>query len=574
MEANNKLVFNKVRAKNFRSVGNMMLELDYQASPSTLIASEANGSGKSTLAIWALFFVLFGEPYSKDCKIGGLVNSKSGKDCVVELEFETMGAKWLLRRGYKPALFELFKDGKLIENEAAGGDMQRYLQNITGLKDKRAFSNIVALGIDRFVPFVQMKTQERREFVEQMLDMVVISEMNSLTKEKVKAIRKQIEQVNYEIGIGESKLAGRQRTVAILETRKQQRLAETGSELDGLKAEETKIVKMLNLAADKLASIDAQRDPDALIQLEKVKQLIQRFKNKQYEIDSNAANVEKLHDCPTCKQGVTDEHKAAIRAAAEAEAGRLAEPMQKLEGERLKHQAVVDRNDELSGEATKIIGMRMQLEAKLTSLRDTIRSIEAKLVDSNEDALIQTEKDESEKLTKEIEAKTIELNKLSDQETDHLQLLQILKDDGIKANIVAQYVPFLNQTINSILDQLNLYIQINIDSEFNVSMFAPDRKGQTIGNLSTGQLRRIDLAVLLAWREIAKNKASVDCNVLILDEILENLSASGVEEFMDMWQAIGQDTNLIVISQREAEFDQYFDRTVKYRLKDDMTAEV
>jgi DNA repair exonuclease SbcCD ATPase subunit len=572
--AANKLVFNKVRAKNFRSIGNMMIELDYQASSSTLIASEANGSGKSTLAIWALYFVLFGEPYSKDCKIGGLVNSKSGKDCVVELEFETMGAKWHLRRGYKPALFELFKDGKLIENEAAGGDMQKYLQNITGLRDKRAFCNIVALGIDRFVPFVQMKTAERREFVEQMLDMVVISEMNSITKDKVKAIRKQIEQVNYEIGIAESKLAGRQRTVAILEEKKQQRLNESGSELKTFEEELGKIVRMINAAEEKISAINEQRQPEALPKLEQVKQMLNRFKFKIDEIKRGADNITDLHDCPTCKQGVTEEHKAAIRANAEAEAGKLLEPMQKLEGERLKHQEVVNNNDRLSGEATKVIGLKMQLDVKLSSTQNAIKSIKDKMVDSNEDALIQTEKDESDKLSKDVDAKTVELNSLSDQETDHLQLLQILKDDGIKANIVAQYVPFLNQTINSILDRLNLYVQINIDSEFNVSMFAPDRKGQTIGNLSTGQLRRIDLAVLLAWREIAKNKASVDCNVLILDEILENLSASGVEEFMDMWQAIGQETNLIVISQREAEFDQYFDRTVKYSLKNDMTVEV
>lgn len=569
----NKVVFKKARAKNFRSVGNMPLELDYLASATTLIASEDNGSGKSTLAIWALYFALFGEPYSPDCKIGGLVNSKSGKDCLVELELEAMGTPYLIKRGYKPSVFEIYKDGKLVENEAANGDHQKYLQTIIGM-DKRSFCNIVALGINRFVPFVQMKTQDRRDFVEQMLDLVVISSMNTKTKDETKAIRKQLEQVNYEINILESKEAGRKRTLEILETKKQQRLSETGSELDGLKAEETRIVKMLNLAADKLASIDAQRDPDALVQLEKVKQLIQRFKMKQYEIDSNAANVEKLHDCPTCKQGVTDEHKAAIRAAAEAEAGRLVEPMQKLEGERLKHQAVVDRNDELSGEATKIIGMRMQLEAKLTSVRDSIRSIEAKLVDANEDDLIQAEKAELEKTAAEIEAKTKELNSLSDQEKDHLQLLQILKDDGIKASIVAQYVPYLNTTINGILDRLNLYVQINMDSEFNISMFAPDRKGQTLGNLSTGQLRRIDLAVLLSWREIAKSKASVDCNVLILDEILENLSASGVDEFMEMWQAIGSETNLIVISQRAAEFDEYFDRTIKYALKNDMTVEV
>lgn len=570
--ASNKLVFKKITAKNFRSVGNMPLELDYQSHNTTLIASEDNGSGKSTLAIWALYYVLFGEPYSKDCKIGGLVNSKSGKDCLVELEFETQGKQWKVRRGYKPALYELYCEGRLIENEADNRDPQAYLQSVIGM-DKRAFCNIVALGLDRFVPFVQMKTQDRRDFVEQMLDMVIISDMNSLTKDRVKAIRKTIEQLNYDIGILESKSQGRQRTITILEEKKAARLAETGNELDGLKKEAFKLTTMINKAVEKIAEIESKRIPTALAQLEKVKDMQRRFTLKIEEIRRGAEKIESLHDCPTCKQGVTEAHKAAIREAAGAEAEKLLAPLEKLQDERLKHQADVDSNQKLNEEALKIVGLKMQMEAKLESTQQSIRSIEAKMINADEDSLIQNEKDEFYKLETEIEGKTADLDIATKKESEHLQLLQMLKDDGIKASIVNQYVPFLNQQINQILDQLNLYVQINIDSEFNVEMFAPDRKGQTLGNLSTGQLRRIDLAVLLAWREIAKNKASVDCNVLIMDEILENLSASGVEEFMEMWQSIGQETNLLVISQRAAEFDEYFDRCVKYRLKDGMTVE-
>ena len=571
--ASNKLVFKHIKAKNFRSIGNVPIELNYLSHNTTLIASEDNGSGKSTLAIWALYFALFGEPYGKDCKIGGLVNSKSGKDCLVELQFDTMGASWLLKRGYKPAVFELYKDGKLIENEAAASDMQAYLQSVVGM-DKRAFCNIVALGVDRFVPFVQMKTSDRRDFVEQMLDMVIISDMNAITKDKVKAIRKEIEQLGYDIGILESKLQGRQRTIQILEDKKQQRLAETGSELTSLKAEVDKTVSIINRATEKIADIESRRVPTALVQLEQVKNMLQRFNSKIEELRRNTEKVEQLHDCPTCKQGVTDEHKSSIRAVAEAEVEKLLGPIQKLEEQAKNHQADVDSNNVLNAEALKIIGVKMQLEAKLESAQANIRNIEAKLIDANEDELIQNEKDAAVKLDVEIETKTKELNDKTGQETEHLQLLQILKDDGIKASIVAQYVPVLNQEINAILDQLNLYVQINIDSEFNVEMFAPSRKGQTLGNLSTGQLRRIDIAVLLAWREIAKRKASVDCNLLALDEILENLSASGVDEFMEMWQTIGQETNLLVISQRANEFSEYFDRVVSYRLKDDMTVEV
>lgn len=571
--ASNKLVFKKVRAKNFRSVGNMGMELDFLASMTTLISSENNGSGKSTLAIWAIFFALFGKPYNPKSKIGGLVNSKSNKDCVVELEFETRGQPWLVKRGYKPGLLEIYQDGKLIENEAANGDMQAYLESVIGMNEK-AFCSIVALGVDRFVPFVQMTAPERRNFVEQMLDLIVISSMNEKTKERVKSIRKEIEQYNYDIGILESKYAGHHRTLQILEAKQQQKVSESDSEIESLNQEAQKLVRMINLADSKIHDLEEQWVADSQQKLTAVNNMINKFKFRLDEIKKGADNVAALHDCPTCKQGVTDEHKDMIKAAAEVEMGKLTEPMQKLEEQRINAQAVVDKNLELNAEMTKIKGVKLQMETKLDGIYNSIKNIRVKMADNNDEVQISSEKIEVDRISTEIDIKNVDLGQIRIQEAEHMQLLGILKDDGIKANIVSQYIPFLNTTINNILDQLNLYIQINIDPEFNVSMFAPDRKGQTIENLSTGQLRRVDLAVLLAWREIAKNKASVDCNVLVLDEILENLSASGVEEFMEMWEIVGKETNLIVISQRAAEFDQYFERSIRYALKDDMTVEI
>lgn len=570
---NHKLTLKKLRAKNFRSIGNMPLEIDYQDSLTTLIASDDNGSGKSNLAIWALYFALFNEPYSKDCKIGGLVNSKSGKDCLVELEFTTLGSNWLVKRGYKPALFEIWKDGKLLENEAANSEPQKFLQSIIGM-DKKSFCNIVALGVERFVPFVQMGAPERRAFVEQMLDLIVISQMNTITKDKIKALRKQSEQITYETGLTESKLAGHQRTLSILQQKKQARLEESGSQLSALVAECDKYGKMYSLASDKLKVVLEQIDINGNKNLEQIKTMISRFNYRINFIRDPATKIEALHDCPTCRQGVSEAHKQLIREAAEAEVTRLQPALEKLQDELIAAQKVVDKNNELENEIRRIEKLQDQANTNHKNLAAQIKAIEAKMVDSNEDAQIDAEQEVIAVLAEEIAIKSKSLNDINKEEERHLQLLQILKDDGIKASIVAQYIPHLNQSINSILDRLNLYVQINIDSEFNVSMFSPDRKGQTIGNLSTGQLRRIDLAVLLSWREIAKAKASVDCNVLILDEILENLSASGVDEFMEMWESIGSDTNLIVISQRAAEFDQFFDRTIKYALKDGMTIQV
>lgn len=569
----NKLTLKKITAKNFRSVGNSPLHLDYQASPSTLIASEHNGSGKSTLAIWALYFALYGKPYKPGAKIASLVNSKSTKDCLVEVDFETAGAQWVVKRGYKPAMFEIHRDGKLIENEAANGDMQAYLNSVVGM-DEKAFCNIVALGVDRFVPFVQMTATERRAFVEQMLDLIVISDMNKIAKEKAKALKLLLDQIHYDISMLESRKLGRERTVAILEEKKRLRLEESGAELETYRAEVAKLRGMIALADKKHDDILATVIPGTSDKLGSVRGMIQRFEGKLSDIKKSASNVINLHDCPTCKQGVTEAHKQLIEASAEAEAGKLAAPLEKLASELLKAQEDVEKNRLTGIELVKINNIKDNLKVKLSGNEMLIKQIESKMVDNNEDELIRKEQDEIVKLGIEISNRTDNLNAETKRERVNQQLLQVLKDDGIKASIVSQYLPFLNQSINAILDKLNLYVQINIDSEFNVSMFAPDRKNQTIDNLSTGQCRRIDLAVLLSWREIAKNKASADCNVLILDEILENLSASGVEEFMEMWELIGADTNLFVITQRAAEFDQHFDKRISYTLVNDMTVEV
>lgn len=568
----NKLIFNKVRAKNFRSIGNAFLELDFQQSQTTLIASKDNGSGKSNMAIWALYYALFDKPYAKGVKKIGLLNSKSNKDLVVELEFETMGSKWLVRRSMKPNSLEIFQDEILWKNEA-GREPQDYLQTVIKI-DEKAFSSIVALGVDRFVPFVQMSSQERRSFVEQMLDLIVISQMNDNTKTRIKSIKTALSQIEYDTGITESKYSGRVRTLNILEEKKNQRLSESGSELTNLLSEEETITNKIKLVDKKLLDLSGKLNTGVNSKLSEVKNMIDKFVSKQYDIKRQAESVTHLKDCPTCKQIVSEDHKELIKNEAINKASAFDDPVNKLLEQRSKYEALIIENNAVQKQISDVSIIKSTLNNTLSGVSAQIKQIRSKMVNTDEDRLISDEILEIDKLKILIEDKSKELDNIKKEEIKHTQLLQILKDDGIKANIVAQYIPYLNQNINKTLDRLNLYIQINIDSEFNISLFAPDRKNQTIENLSTGQLRRVDIATCLAWREIAKSKASLDCNILILDEILENLSTSGVEEFMDMWEIVGRDTNLIVISQRSDEFSPYFKREIKYKLVNDMTVEV
>ena len=565
-----KFNFLKCRAKNFRSIGNAGMEIDYQANKSTLIASLDNGAGKSTMSIFAPFYALFGKNYQKGAKIGGLINTRSNKDSVVELDFETKGSVWTVKRGQKPAIFEIYQDGVRKDNEASVKDPQAYLESVIGF-DEKAFFTTIALGVSRFVPFTEFSAAERRTFIENMLDLTIISDMSNKAKERIKVVKKLIDQTFYEGGTLESKLDARKRTLKILEDKKKARLAESGDELAGFVKEQTDVTKMLSMLNAKMTTLNESIVAGAETKYSEIKSMLDKFKFKIEQLKTNMNNITSLHDCPTCKQGVTEDHKSSIKNAAEESINNFSAPMEKLTKDLEAQEKIVSANNEVKKKINDLRVTQAQLEGRLSAANNRIEALKAKTIDANEDSLIEAEQKEINSLITQIKQKDDELQEHKKNELKHSHMLKILADDGAKAIIVEQYIPFLVEDMNATLDKLNLYLNIDLDSDANLSMRSPNRKNQTIDDLSTGQRRRLDLANLIAWRNIAKSKASVDVNILILDEILENLSASGVEEFMTMWNGLGEDTNLLVISQRHAEFEQYFDESIVYALKDDMT---
>jgi DNA repair exonuclease SbcCD ATPase subunit len=553
----------------------MWMEIDYLVSPTTLIVSADNGAGKSTLSIWALYYALFGKAYKKEVKVASIVNSQSNKDCLVEVEFTAQGSDWVVRRGRKPEVFDIMRDGKRVEDEAALKDYQVYLESVISM-DEKAFEYIVALGPDKFVPFTSLGASQRRAFVEQILDITVISTMNELTKTRIKAIRKAAEQVYYDINMNESKMLGHERTLGILRNQRDQRLRDTSSELVTLQSDELHMTSMIDKLNAKLDETTALIDQSADKKLSDHQSMINRFQMKMIDLKNNAKKYTSMTSCPTCLQCVAEEHKQGIADTANAAVAKLEAPLQKLIDDLRPLQEKVASNAAINDKASKIRQAIMELRVKKQGVSSQIAAIKAKLANANEDAQIDIETHAI--LTLQDILKDLNENHQSyKQEEDETNFfLLTLKDDAVKAEIVRQYLPFLNQKINEYLDAMNLYIQMSLDEEFNISMFAPNRKGQTIDNLSTGQLRRVDLAVLLAWREVARSKASVSSNLLILDEILENLSEQGVADFAELWQTkyADKEINLFVISQRNAEFEEHFERTIKYALKDDRTVEV
>lgn len=704
-----KVILKRVRSKNFRSVGNSFVEVDLQKQGSTLVVSVDNGAGKSTTSISALYYGLFDKAYGEKARKTSLVNSKSNKDSLVEVEFEAKGREYLVRRGQKPTVFQVFEDGEEWKNDAALGDNQQRLLDVLGF-DHVIFENVIALGKDRFVPFIKMDAATRRHVADKMLNTGIFGTMNEVAKEDLKEINRKISDNEFEANTVEQKLGGVERLIAQHNTNRDEIVGAARSRVEELEGEVAKKGEMrtrldekrqetareaaeaadnLSVVQNRLNEVEQQcslrvsghrTQVDAEIrrlsdarsntlrsiaaeQRTRVEQATQegrrlvqeasdkltRMKGIQGDLQrkaqgeiTKATNFRALGDCPTCMQVVGDEHKDRIAGAMEKTAAdvndglarlgpklteaeealqaakdseraalnaieawadeesqkaealggravtdRITEDMNKeldnirsefrsiaeeLEKERAPlmetSQGFVTRLNELGSAIASLDGQISVLQAELTTQRGVI---ERNLDQGADEQLKKLESEKSELMTRKGDL-TDQYNELKTEARHYSELLIMLKDTGVKADVVKQYIPFFNRRVNELLDAMGIYINFVMDEDFNIDMMDPTRKNQNLYDLSTGQQRRIDLAILFVWREIAQKKSSVSCNLLILDEVLENLSQQGVVDFMGMFENhLSEGTNLMVITQREDEFSEYFDHLIKYKLVDDFT---
>lgn len=740
-KVSHKLTFRFGRAKNFRSIGNEFMEIDYQRNAATLVTSDDNGAGKSTLMVWLPFFVLFNDTYSKKEKKAGLVNSTTKKDCVGEIEFFTKGSEWKVRRGIKPDFVEVHQmvDGawKQLENDAAKADVNKVIETLIGV-DQKMMENTLVMGKEKFIPFTEMGAPDRRTMVETIWDLGVFTAMNEDVKAEIKVLNSsletsaqslkvlrteldgktaQLEQVNASNALLQQQsadsLAQAQEALIVMEQSQaehQKRNDEATTQVQGLYTEINHITELVDNEIDdevyelteeykpKVKKIEddldvkvedynrieigsaekqieisnaeitkvteklegvAQRKLGIADELAKVvsranqgDQFRVRFNT---ELEGHNSAIKRFHDmgtCPTCTQVVSDETKGRIEGEYQPKINDIQDKINSLETVQTSLKSEIDSFNtqmaEVEVEATAvqtelnalkeqrteaeasirslksdISGFRLHASVEITALnneRDTrvadlrragtqrvidrTASIDTRVADLNNELARLTEtlragrsrivaqkstiSDLEAKLaqkpieTLELEERIQVLNatitteeehevKLNEEIQDHQHLLFFLRDDQTKARMVALYLPYLNSKVNEYLEAVNMFLNIDIDDKFDIGMAAPERKGQSIFSLSTGQRGRLNLAITLALRDVANLKASVQCNILVLDEILENLSERGVQEAVMMLQHKFKENNLFVISQREQEFQEYFQHSIRYGLRNGMT---
>lgn len=552
------ICFEKIRYKNFLSTGNQFTEIDFTKASTTLVVGN-NGAGKSTM-LDALTFSLFGKSY-RGVNKPLLINSVNEKDCLVEIEFKIGNTSWKVVRGIKPTVFQIYKDGELLNSDAAAKDQQTWLERIVLKMNYKSFTQIVILGSSNFIPFMQLPAASRREVIEDLLDIKIFSSMNTVVKENIKSIKDEIRTLDYKTDNLEEKVKMQKDFIAEVE-----RLA-----TEDIGAKKTQI-KTLTDTQDNLLK-DSLNVENSLI--EKQKELekhsgatakLRKLGNLKGKISQKVSVITEEHKffsdntvCPTCTQSIEETFRInrindAQNKAKELRSGFIQlEEAIKEEEERERHFSTVSKEvtnltHEISQINTKISGYQRQVR----DLEQEIQTVATRLAERN------SEHEKLESLEEQFRTASEETESKKDQLTNFNFVYDLLKDGGVKTQIIKKYLPLINSQVNKYLQMMEFFINFCLDEEFNESIQSPIQEDFSYSSFSEGEKMRIDLALLFTWREIAKIKNSLNCNLIIFDETFDSsLDGFGTDEFMKIIRFVIKDANTFVISHKEGMRDKF-----------------
>ena len=542
------ITFTYLKWKNFLSTGNSFTEIKLNKSPNTLIVG-SNGAGKSTM-LDALTFALFGKPF-RGINKPTLVNSINSKDCLVEVAFNIGKKKYKVIRGIKPAVFEIWCNGEMINQEAASKDYQEVLEDQILKFNYKSFTQIVILGSSSFVPFMQLSAADRRTIIENLLDINVFSSMNMIVKNKINEIKEKSIEIKAAAESTLSKIELQKKFIEEAKKNNEEQINlktadydEQAAHIEKLSADVTLIQKHINHMMTKVTEENSIKSKQKkLSQFEaKIEQNIEKYK-KEVEFYTNNSN------CPTCDQKITnkDEKVQQCNHKIEEFTKGLSELQKQYdkENERLNQINKIQKNiNAHNNEITRINASISQIQKYMKKLLKEIKDLKDKKVLSEEMMGV------SDDLVKTLESLNEQKKKLNDDKNYIDVAASLLKDSGIKAKIVKQYLPVINKLVNKYLTAMDFFVNFEINEEFKETIKSRYRDEFSYQNFSEGEKLRIDLALLFTWRAIAKMKSSMNTNLLILDEVFDSsLDNSGTEEFMKLIETL-TDTNVFLISHK------------------------
>jgi DNA repair exonuclease SbcCD ATPase subunit len=560
------IIFKSIRYKNFLSTGDNWTQVQLDKSSHTLIVGQ-NGSGKSTM-LDAISYALFGRSH-RSIKKAQLINSINNKGMAVEVEFDVGAKSYKVVRGLKPVKFEIYVDGNLINQNSHNKEYQKVLeQNILKLNHK-TFHQVVVLGSSSFIPFMQLSAVNRRDVIEDLLDIGVFSKMNSILKEKNSVLREKINQIYHSIEINETKTFAQKKYIrdmsnvnSVAKKQKETSIKEDQEQIESLVS--------INAEKQKLASdISISVEPILLTHKDKLAKL------NSFESDFNAQVkllvkeakfYEKNDECPTCTQTIQESLKQDKLGEARTKAKELQSAISKV---KVEQEECLNGIEECTDRMNEVQGYQQEVQVNLQTISTLNKNISKcrEEIDSLSDTRsdLSRANDDFDVLTKEYHTLVGDRNTMTDQAAYNSVVSEMLKDTGIKTKVIKQYLPVINKMVNQYLSILDFYVHFDLDEKFEETIRSRHRDSFSYDSFSEGEKQRIDLALLFTWRQVAKMKNSISTNLLILDETFDSsLDEAGIDNLMKIIHTLGDDTNVFIISHKGEMLDGKFESKIEF----------
>lgn len=556
------IVFTSLKFKNFLSTGNAWTDIKLDKSKSTLIVGQ-NGAGKSTM-LDAIAFGLFGKPH-RNINKPQLINTINNKNCIVEVTFVIGKAQYKIVRGIKPNVFEIWKNGDMINQSSHSKEYQKILeQNILKLNHK-SFHQIVVLGSSSFVPFMQLPAQHRRDVIEDLLDINVFSKMNNLLKEKTTGLKDKMKDLSFQLDVESNKIITQKKYINDLRAlnrtakdKKDAQAAKLKTELNNLVEENSTLTTQIQ---DEQGPLEKE-----LNELHDRKQTFTQyggqFRQQMSQLVKESKFYEENENCPTCSQEITESVRSAKLQSSKEKAKELQDAMQEAS---VKSDELEENIEKVTERLNNVRSIQSTVNSNNQSIGRMQTEINELETEINQTGDIESAKEELDSMENTVNEFNIEKFKLNEDYSYNNVMSEMLKDTGIKTKIIKQYIPVINKLVNQYLQILDFYVHFDLDESFTETIRSRHRDQFSYDSFSEGEKQRIDLALLFTWRMIAKMKNSISTNLLLLDETFDSsLDHDGVENLMKILHSLDENSNTFIISHKGDILDGKFKDKIEF----------
>lgn len=568
------IIFKSVSWKNFLSTGNTPNKVELDGHSTTLIVGK-NGEGKSTI-LDALTFSLFNKPF-RDINKNQLVNSINQKNCVVEIEFNIGPIHYRVMRGIKPNIFEIYQNGTIINQDAAVKDYQKVLEQQILKLNYKTFTQVVILGSASFVPFMQLPVWQRREVIEDILDIKVFSTMNTILKEKIAENKEELSAVATEIRIITEQAKAQKSLIDSLQHSKDQNVKVLRDKIETNINEindKTQLVDLLNKDVE-ILNIQLYEKTEIDKNIDMCKSNMNKLSQKLTQVDEHIEFFTSNETCPSCEQGIQHDHKDKIIQKISSDKKQITDNMDVLNSAYNKlSKDLQDKEDVLNQIQDKNISISTEINAMNMLIRSNT-ALDKEIDELSVQGDIDVEKDKIKLLANDaLQKNEVKVDLMKEKQLQEIASV-LLKDTGIKTTIIREYLPAMNKLINMYLSAMDFFVKFELDESFNEKIKSRFRDEFTYASFSEGEKMRIDLAILFTWRQIAKMKNSVNTNLLLLDEIFDSsLDVAGTDYFLSVMDTLGENTNVFVISHKGDVLLDKFKNNIRFEKTNDFSSVV